>query len=69
MREFCLEATVVIVLLNHQFSLNFLQVFLQYLVVSVLFGEIVALHEDDIAHLIIHHSYQRINLIVIDLVV
>ena len=69
MCEFCLKTTVVVIFLHHQFSLHFFQVFLEDLIVPVLFCQVITLYKDDIAHLIVHHPHQRIYLIVVDLVV
>ena len=60
---------VIIVLLDHQPSPHLLQVLLQDLIVPVLLSQVVPLHQHDVAELVIHHSHERVDLIVVDLVV
>lgn len=60
---------LIFVVLHHNLVPHFLQILLEHLDISYFFIDVISLDEDDISELIIEHSHERIQLVLINLIV
>lgn len=60
---------LIFVVLHYNFVPHFLQILLEHLDISYFFIDVISLDEDDISELIIEHSHERIQLVLINLIV
>ena len=67
--ELMLVFPPIVVFLDNHLGPDLLQIFLKNLVVAILLSQVIPVHQHNISQSIVKHSYERVDLVVVQLIV